>query len=61
MDHLPLHDAPMLASAINFLLRDNEFESLDDICSYFNAERAEVEEILAAQGFSFNEELNKVL
>ena len=26
MDHLPLNDIPMLVSAINYLLRDEEFE-----------------------------------
>ena len=29
MDHLPEHDIPMLVSAINFLLRDEEFDNLD--------------------------------
>ncbi len=32
MDKLPLNDIPMLVSAINFLLRDHEFETLDQIC-----------------------------
>lgn len=31
MDHLPLSDIPMLVSSINFLLRDEEFENLDQI------------------------------
>ena len=29
MDHLPLSDIPMLVSTINFLLRDEIFENLD--------------------------------
>ena len=29
MDHLPLNDIPMLVSTINFLLRDEEFDNLD--------------------------------
>ena len=32
MDHLPLNDIPMLVSTINFLLRDEIFENLDQIC-----------------------------
>lgn len=33
MDHLPLNDIPMLVSTINFLLRDEEFDNLDQICN----------------------------
>jgi hypothetical protein len=33
MDHLPLTDIPMLVSSINFLLRDEEFDNLDQIRS----------------------------
>ena len=32
MDHLPLSDIPMLVSTINFLLRDEIFDNLDQIC-----------------------------
>ncbi len=42
MDHLPLHDTPMLVSAINFLLRDEEFDNLDQICYHFNVDREEL-------------------
>lgn len=31
MDKLPMNDVPMLVSAINFLLRDHEFDTLDEI------------------------------
>ena len=31
MDHLPLSDIPMLVSTINFFLRDEIFENLDQI------------------------------
>ena len=40
MDKLPMNDVPMLVSAINFLLRDHEFETLDEICNHFNVNRA---------------------
>ena len=39
MEHLPENDMPMLASAINFLLRDEEFDNLDQICDYFHKDR----------------------
>ena len=31
MDHLPLNNIPMLVSSINFLLRDEEFDNLDQL------------------------------
>ena len=43
MDHLPLSDIPMLVSTINFLLRDEIFENLDQICYCFNVEREEMD------------------
>lgn len=61
MDHLPLSDAPMLASSINFLLRDREFDNLDDICSYFEVDRAEVEAILKSAGYSYDPAGNHVI
>lgn len=60
MDHLPLSDVPMLVSAINFLLRDEEFDNLDQICYNFGVERAEIDRILASGGFAYSEQLNKV-
>ena len=60
MDHLPLHDTPMLVSAINFLLRDEEFDNLDQICYHFNVDREELEKRLAADGFQYSAELNRV-
>ena len=60
MDHLPLHDTPMLVSAINFLLRDEEFDNLDQICYHFNVDMEELEKRLAAGGFQYSAELNRV-
>lgn len=56
MDNLPLHDTPMLVSAINFLLRDEEFDNLDQICYHFNVDRAELEKRLAVAGYSYSTE-----
>ncbi len=61
MDHLPEFDMPMLASAINFLLRDEEFENLDQICDYFHKDRKELERKLADSGFTFSEEQNRFI
>ena len=49
MEHLPKNDMPMLVSAINFLLRDEEFDNLDEICDYFHEDA----------GFHYSETLKK--
>ena len=61
MDHLPLSDIPMTVSAINFLLRDEEFENLDQICFFFNIGREEMDGILESGGFSYSEKYNRVI
>lgn len=59
MEHLPKNDMPMLVSAINFLLRDEEFDNLDQICWYFHEDRAVLEKKLLAAGYRYSEELKK--
>ena len=59
MDKLPMNDVPMLVSAINFLLRDHEFETLDEICNHFNVNRAALETKMATQGFEWSEAQHK--
>ena len=49
----------MLVSAINFLLRDEEFDNLDQICWYFHEDRAALEKKLLAAGYRYSEELKK--
>jgi hypothetical protein len=56
MDHLPVHDIPMLVSAINFLLRDEEFDNLDQICYHFDLDRKALEAKMAHGGFVYSEE-----
>lgn len=50
---------PMLVSAINFLLRDEEFDNLDQICSYYHEDRPALEEKLRRAGYTYSEELKK--
>lgn len=59
MEHLPQNDMPMLVSAINFLLRDEEFDNLDQICWYFHEDRAALEKKLLAAGYRYSEDLKK--
>lgn len=61
MDHLPLNDIPMLVSSINFLLRDEEFENLDQICWCYGIERSEMDRILASEGYFYDEPNNHIL
>ena len=61
MDHLPLNDIPMLVSCINFLLRDEEFENLDQICFCFGVEREEMDRILASGGYAYCPKQNRVI
>ncbi len=54
-----MNDVPMLVSAINFLLRDHEFETLDEICYHFHVDRQALEEKMANGGFEWSEEQKK--
>lgn len=55
IDRLP-KDPFMLVSSINMLLRDNEFDSLEDLCAYFDTEVEEVKAYLLANGYAYSEE-----
>lgn len=46
----------MLVSAINFLLRDMEFDTLDEICYAYNVDRKSLEDRLAKAGYAYSEE-----
>ena len=59
MDRLP-KDPFMLVSSINMLLRDGEFDSLEDLCAYFDREVEDVEAELLRNGYSYNEEQKQV-
>ena len=45
IDHLP-QNPEMLVSVINRLLRDGEFESLEDLCSYYDRTEEELRQLL---------------
>ncbi len=59
MDRLP-KDPFMLVSSINMLLRDNEFDSLEELCAYFEREVVEVKEELLECGYIYDEEQRQV-
>lgn len=59
MDRLP-KDPFMLVSSINMLLRDNEFNSLEELCAYFEREVEEVKEELKVCGYVYDEDQRQV-
>ncbi len=59
MDRLP-KDPFMLVSSINMLLRDNEFDSLEELCAYFEREAEEVKEELKVCGYVYDEDQRQV-
>ena len=50
----------MLVSSINFLLRDEEVENLDQICYCYGIEREEMDRLLESEGYAYKENLNCV-
>lgn len=55
MEHLP-NDPFMLVSAINMLLRDGEYDSLEDLCRSFDRDMDEVTAFLSEHGYVYSEE-----
>lgn len=55
MDYLP-KDPAILVSSVNMLLRDEEFDSLPQLCSAFGEDAAAVERYLASHGFRYDKE-----
>ena len=55
MDQLP-NNPYMLVSAVNMLLRDGEFDTLEDLCAYYGREPEEMKQMLKANGFEYNGE-----
>ena len=58
MEKLP-SDPNILYSAINMLLRDEEYDNLDELCYAFGVDRKEIEAKLADAGYEFSEKENK--
>ena len=55
MEYLP-KDPGMLVSAVNMLLRDEEFDTLESLCCYFDKEPEEIKSYLQEQGFVYDDE-----
>lgn len=59
MDHLP-SDPAILVSSVNMLLRDGEYDSLEEICNSFDRDLAEVEALLRANGYVYCESQRQI-
>jgi hypothetical protein len=55
MDYLP-NDPMMLVSSVNMLLRDDEFDSLESLCNYYDKDIEVLKAYLLENGFVYNEE-----
>lgn len=55
MDYLP-HDPAILVSSVNMLLRDGEFDSLEQVCYQFGRDINELKAYLRSCGFVYSEE-----
>ena len=55
MDYLP-HDPAILVSSVNMLLRDEEFDSLEQLCYSFGEDAEKVKDYLYKQGYFYSKE-----
>ncbi len=54
MDHLP-KDPAILVSSVNMLLRDNEYDSFEELCRCFSRNPEEVKAFLKENGYVYCE------
>lgn len=59
MDNLP-KDPFMLVSSINMLLRDGEYDSLEDLCASFDRNEEDIKTELLKHGYAYNKQLKQV-
>lgn len=55
MDYLP-HDPAILVSGINMFLRDEEFDTLPQLCACYDRDPEELKAYLRSHGFVYSEE-----
>ncbi len=54
MDHLP-QDPAILVSSVNMLLRDGEFDTLEQLCYAFSRDAEQVKAQLRKSGYVYSE------
>lgn len=55
MDYLP-KDPAILVSSINMLLRDEEFDTLEQLCDAFDSDINKIKDSLLKEGYVYSEE-----
>ncbi len=55
MDYLP-KDPAILVSSVNMLLRDEEYDTLEELCYSFGTEPKEIKNYLHGYGFVYSEQ-----
>ena len=55
MDYLPKEPA-ILVSSVNMLLRDEEYDTLEELCYSFGTEPKEIKNYLYGYGFVYSEQ-----
>ena len=55
MEYLP-KDPAILVSSINMLLRDEEFDTLESLCCFYDREVDELKNTLEREGYVYSEE-----
>ena len=58
MDYLP-KDLAILVSSVNMLLRDEEYDTLEELCYAFCRDPKEIKDYLFEKGFVFSEQQNQ--
>lgn len=59
MDHLP-HDIDILISSVNMLLRDEEYDTLSQICHAFNCDEHVLTARLQRHGYVYSPEQRQI-
>ena len=54
MDYLP-HDPAILVSSVNMLLRDEEYDTLEELCDAFGRDPEEIKAYLQEYGYIWSE------
>lgn len=55
MDYLPT-DPAILVSSINMLLRDEEYDTLEELCYAFDRDAEELKDYLLQYGYEYSKE-----
>ena len=58
MDYLP-KDPAILVSSVNMLLRDEEYDTLEELCYAFSRDPEDIKDYLFEKGFVFSEQQNQ--